>query len=70
MTSTAAGQEGRRYDCRTPGWFAMSIAGHKHEVLVSKVSNLASGYEPALEELFRVAEPAEERKDIKPPNKY
>ena len=45
----------------------MKIAWHKHGVLVSKVLNLASGYEPMLEALFSVGEPAKEMKDTKPP---
>ena len=46
-----AGQEERRYDRGTPGWCTMKIAWHKRGVLVSKVLNLASGYEPVLEAL-------------------
>ena len=45
----------------------MKIAWHKHGVLVSKVLNLASGYEPMLEALFNVGEPAKEMKNTKPP---
>ena len=41
----------------------MKIARHKRGVLVSKVLNLASGYEPVLEALFNVGGvPAKERK--------
>ena len=48
----------------------MKIAWHKLGVLVSKGLNLASGYEPVLEALFSVGEPAKERKGTIPPNKY
>ena len=44
----------------------MKIAWHKRGVLVSKVLNLASGYEPMLEALFSVGEPAKEMKDTNP----
>jgi len=45
----------------------MQIAWHKRGVLVSRVLNLASGYEPVLETLFSVGEPAKELKDTRPP---
>ena len=48
----------------------MRIAGHKRGVLVSKVLNLASGYEPVLEALFNVGVPAKERKGTIPSNRY
>ena len=70
VASTAAGQEDRRYDRGTPGWFTMKIAWHKRGVLVSKVLNLASGYEPVLEALFNVGVPAKERKGTIPSNRY
>ena len=60
----------RRYDRGTPGWFTMKIAWHKRGVLVSKVLNLASGYEPVLEALFNVGVPAKERKGTIPSNRY
>ena len=45
----------------------MQIAWHKRGVLVSRVLNLASGYEPVLETLFSVGEPAKELKDTRSP---
>lgn len=45
----------------------MKIAWHKRGVLVSKVLNLASGYEPVLEALFSVGKPAKELKNARPP---
>ena len=58
VTSTAVGQEDSRYDRGTPGWFIMQIAWPKRGVLVPRVLNLASGYDPVLETLFSVGEPA------------
>ena len=48
----------------------MKIAWHKRGVLVSKVLNLASGYEPLMEALFDVGVPAKERKGTIPSNRY
>lgn len=44
----------------------MQIAWHKLGVLVLRVLNLAPGYEPVLEALFSVGEPAKELKDTRP----
>ena len=43
----------------------MQIAWHKLGVLVLRVLNLAPGYEPVLEALFSVGEPAKELKDTR-----
>ena len=48
----------------------MKIAWHKRGVPVSKVLNLASGYEPVFEALFNVGVPAKERKGTIPSNRY
>ena len=48
----------------------VKIDGHKRGVLVSKVLNLASGYESVLEALFNVGVPAKKRKGTIPSNRY
>ena len=63
----SSGQEDRRYDRGSLGWFTMQIAWHKRGVLVPRALNLASGYESVLETLFSVGESAKELKDTRPP---